>query len=77
MTFVRRCLLRGEGKLNAFQLGRTSAMTTGVPGRRVDIAVNVKVQNRSVTIILQALLDLRFEVEICVVSTYGTASSMG
>ena len=51
-------------------------MTTGVPGRCVDIAVNVNVQNGSVTVILQALLDLRFEVEFCIVSTYGTASSM-
>lgn len=32
----------------------------------VDIQVNVNVQDRSVNIILEALLNLRFEVEICV-----------
>ena len=75
MTFIRRHLLRGEGKLNAFQLRPTST-TTGVPGSHLDIHVNVNAQNRNVTVILQALLDLRFEVEFCAVSTYGTASSL-
>ena len=56
MTFIRRHLLRGEGKLNAFQLRPTST-TTGVPGSHVDIHVKVNAQNRNVTVILQALLE--------------------
>ena len=75
MTLRRRHLLRGEG-LNEFQLGPMSRTKTGVPGSHVDIQVNVNAQNRSVTVLRQALLDLRFAVEFCVVSTYGTASSL-
>ena len=66
MTFIRR----HKGREHAFQLGPMSTTTqVYLKAMYIDIHVNV-------TVIQQALLDLRFEVEFCVVSTYGTASSM-